>query len=312
LCEYDFAKIVSPIAPPLEQRSRGGANHASAPAGILFGTALGVILVSGLHDLFGTLAEGKTLNREEHESPVTEGDVEMTGRRSSGSAALVCSALLLSGCVPALPQGEARQANTTVPDDYRSAGGESSTGAVAWREFFADPHLVALVDEALEHNQELNIAVQENFIASYEIMARRGEILPQLNVGAGAGLERVSESSSQGVSDEVNNVAPNLQSYGFGLYATWEVDIWNRLRNLADAAANEYLASVQGRYFMTTVLVSEIASLYYELMALDRQLEVVSNTIVLQSDALAMVRLQWQAGRTTALAVRRFEAELLE
>ena len=59
-----------------------------------------------------------------------------------------------------------------------------------WREFFSDPHLVALVETALAHNQELNIMVQENLLASYEIMVRRGEYLPRLGVGASAGIER--------------------------------------------------------------------------------------------------------------------------
>lgn len=234
----------------------------------------------------------------------------MMGRSAVGSMLVVL--LLLEGCVPALPQGAAREANTAVPSSYGGAGDEPSSARVDWSEFFGDPYLVALIDTALQNNQELNIAVQENLIASYEVMGRRGEIFPSLGVGAGAGVERVSHASSQGASDEMAGLDENLQSYSFGLFVSWEIDIWNRLRNLADAAAYRYLASINGRHFMATRLVAEIASLYYELMALDRQLEVVDNSIALQEDALAAVRVQWQAARTTSVAVARFEAQLRE
>lgn len=233
----------------------------------------------------------------------------MSGRVGAFAAAL----LVLGGCVPELPQGAPREANTAVPDSFGNGSADQRSSAlVDWREFFGDENLIYLVDTALENNQELNIAIQENLIASYEVMARRGEIFPRLGVGGGAGLDRVGELTSQGQNDEQAGVAQNLQNYQVGLFVSWEIDIWNRLRNLADAAAYRYLASVQGRYFMTTRLVAEIASLYYELMALDRQLAVVDNSIALQQRAVSAARLQWQAARTTSLAVMRFEAELRE
>ncbi len=226
---------------------------------------------------------------------------------------LALLALALGGCVPALPQGAAREANTEVPDVFHGEAPDPSNAAeLDWRELLGDPNLIALVEEALAHNQELNIAVQEVFIARAEVMGRRGEIMPQLSVGAGAGLERVGEHTSQGRSDEMAGLDPNLPSYSFGLYASWEIDIWNRLRNLADAASYRYLATVEGRRLMTTMIVAEIARLYYELMALDRQLEVVRRSVALQESALDVVRLQWQAGHTTSLAVARFDAELAE
>lgn len=230
--------------------------------------------------------------------------------------ALLTLGVLLGGCVPAVPQGPMRAVNARIPDTYRGGGGEGrpedDAALLEWTEVFTDPHLVALIEEALENNQELDIAVQENFLASFEVMARRGEILPTVGVGVSGGVERVSEASSQGASDEQAGLDPNLQSYSVGLYASWEIDIWNRLRNLADAAAEGLLASIEGRRFMVTVLIAEIASLYYELMALDQQREVVERNIALQSDGLRVVRLQFEAAQATSLAVARFEAELFQ
>lgn len=228
--------------------------------------------------------------------------------RRRALAALV--AVALGGCVPTLPQGPARAPNTRVPASFGDAAEADNSARADWREFFADPHLVALIDAALANNQELHIAAQEMVVANAEVMSRRGEYLPILGLGAGAGIDRVGRYTSQGQSDEHNGVEPDLQGYSFGLYASWEIDVWSRLRHATRAAQFRFLASQEGRNFMVTRLVAEIARRYYELVALDRQLEIVRNNVQLQQGALEMVRLQQQAARVTMLAVRRFEAQL--
>lgn len=223
-------------------------------------------------------------------------------------AALAAS--LVTGCIPKPPMGPAREPVLTLPDAYQQATDSSNSGLVEWREFFTDPHLVALIETAMQQNQELNIAIQETIVANAEIMARRGEYLPTAGFGIGAGVERVGEFTSQGRSDEMAEIGPTLGDFEFGLYASWEIDVWGRLRNLASAATYRYLASVEGRNFMVTRLVAEIASGYYELLALDEELRVVTDNIELQDDALQMVQRLFQAGATTSLALTRFEAEL--
>ena len=235
----------------------------------------------------------------------------MTSARWRRWVFALLGAVIFASCVPTLPQGPARAPDTRVPESFGGAAEADNSARVDWREFFADPNLVTLIDTALANNQELNISVQEMLVASNEVMARRGEYLPSLGFAASAGLDRVGRFTSQGQSDERNGVDANLQGFSFGLYASWEVDIWSRLRNAAGAATYRYLASQEGRSFMVTRLVAEIASRYYELMALDRQLEIARNNVQLQERAIEMVRLQQQAARVTMLAVRRFEAQLL-
>jgi NodT family efflux transporter outer membrane factor (OMF) lipoprotein len=96
-----------------------------------------------------------------------------------------------------------------------------------------------------------------------------------------------------------------------GVFATWEVDIWHKLRNAKKAAVNRYLSTVEGKNFMVTNLIAEIANSYYELLALDNQLEIVKQNIEIQGNALEIVKLQKEANRVTELAVRRFEAQVL-
>src|SRR5262249_55228706 len=124
--------------------------------------------------------------------------------------------------------------------------------------------------------------------------------------------------TSQGSNDDNTDIVPgrrvpdNLPNYFVGFRASWEVDIWKKLRNATKAAAYRYLSSIEGRNFMVTALIAEIARLYYELMALDNQLAVLRQNIGLQQSALEIVRLEKQAARVTELAVTRFEAEVLK
>lgn len=233
--------------------------------------------------------------------------------------ALGCVLALSSGCVPTLKQNPPREPKKTVPGQY--VGSQATANALSqaassaqktWNEFFADPDLKALLDVALKNNQELNIRLQEIVIAKSEILARQGEYLPTVNAEAGAGVEKVGEYTRFGRTDERNGVPKHLQDYRLGFTASWEVDIWKKLRNAAKAANLRYLASMEGRNFLVTQLVAEVATSYYELMALDNQLEVLNRNIAIQQDALEIVKLEKQAARATQLAVQRFEAEVLK
>ena len=96
-----------------------------------------------------------------------------------------------------------------------------------------------------------------------------------------------------------------------GAYANWEVDVWKKLRNSKKAAISRYLSTIEGKNFVVTNLISEIADNYYELLSLDSQLEIIKQNIKLQSNALEIVKIQKEAARTTELAVQKFQAEVL-
>ena len=211
-----------------------------------------------------------------------------------------------------------RKENKTVPESYNHIKDSISTATTKWNDFFKEPQLRILIDSALKKNQELNITLQEINIARNEIRARKGAYLPVLGIGAGAGVEKVGRYTSQGASDANNNIMPGkpfpdpLQNYIVGLSTSWEVDIWKKLRNSKKAAVSKYLSTIEGKNFMVTNLVSEIANAYYELVALDNQLETLKSNIEIQQNALEIVKLEKAAAKVTELAVRKFEAEVLK
>lgn len=221
--------------------------------------------------------------------------------------------LLSAGCAAALRQPPVREPQPAAPATFNTALAQSGgAGQQTWTQFFHDPTLDALIDEALHGNQELNIRLQEMLIAQSEVRARQGEYQPRVAGVAGIGVDKVGRETSQGASDEAHDLPDPLAQFHLGFAASWEVDAWQRLRNAARAAGFRYLASVEGRNFLVTEVVAEIASSYYELMALDNQLDVLHRNIAIQQNALEVVRLQKEAARATELAVQRFEAEVLK
>lgn len=208
--------------------------------------------------------------------------------------------------------------NKATPSAYKSSSDTTNLAHIKWREFFTDSNLTSLIDLALTNNQELNIVLQEINIAKNEIRGRKGAYLPSVEGGVEAGFEKVGKYTSQGASDDHNDITEGkkvpvvLPNYLVGVNMAWEVDIWKKLRNSKSAAVSRYLGTVEGKNFTVTSLIAEIANSYYELMALDNQLENLKINIALYQNSLQIVKLEKESARVTELAVRRFEAEVLK
>ncbi|OXB02226.1 RND transporter [Flavobacterium oncorhynchi] len=235
-----------------------------------------------------------------------------------GIALSIC--LTVAGCKAPAPEA-AITTSTPVPELFGTTAStqdaNNNTAALAWKDYFKDQNLVDLIDVALKNNQELNITLQEIEIAKNDIRVKKGLLLPTVGVRAGAGVEKVGRYTSQGAGDASTEIKPGkempdpLGDFTISAYANWEVDIWKKLRNSKKAALNRYLATVEGKNFVITNLIAEVADSYYELMALDNQLDIVKQTIKLQTNALEIVKIQKQAARATELGVKKFEAEVL-
>ena len=227
----------------------------------------------------------------------------------------------MTACLPSLTR---KEANKKVPESYVNSAQDSistiqdttNTGRLNWKTFFTDPYLVSLIDTALKNNQALNIILQDINIAKNEVRSRKGNYLPFLGISGGAGLDRQGRYTRLGALDANNNIVPGqanpstLPDYMLTANVSWQVDIWKQLRNSKKAAVFNYLSTIEGKNFMVTQLVSEIAFAYYELMALDNQLDIIKANIEIQKNALNIVTLQKTAGQVTELAVLRFQAEV--
>ena len=216
-----------------------------------------------------------------------------------------------------IPQLTLRKENNKLPSYYLSANDTNNIANLSWKKYFHDANLVTLIDTALKNNQELNIIIQEIAISKNEIKMRKGEYLPFVGLFGAAGVDKESSYTwPKALEDNIDvkenkKVIESNNDFIFGAKASWEIDVWKKLRNAKKSAVSRYLASIECKNFMITHLVAEIASSYYELIALDNMLELVEKNITIQSNALKVVKEQKNAAKVTQLAVNRFEAQLL-
>lgn len=229
--------------------------------------------------------------------------------------ALAFVGLALQAC--GIPEMTTKNADVHLPDRFKpNLVKKVNSGTVKWKDFFEDRNLSSLIDIAVVNNKEVNMMLQRISTAENEIQARRGAYLPFINLGAGADGEKVGKYTRSGAVDENLNLANGrpfptfLGNFQFGLFSTWEIDIWEKLRNAKQVAVLEYMASQEGKNFLVTNLVGEVAHAYYELAALDNQLENLEQNIALQQKGLEVVKQLQIYARTNMLAVKRYQAEV--
>ncbi len=187
--------------------------------------------------------------------------------------------------------------------------------------FFNDPKLNEIINVAMENNYDVLIAIQRLNMAQSQIIGFRGNLFPKLDLQVASSLRRFGDYTMDGVGNYDTQFSPNinqdqiipehLPDYYAGAWMTWEADIWGKLRNRKKAAVERYLASVEGRKWIMTMLIEDIALTYYDLVSKDMELEVLRQTIDIQTTELDVVKQQKDAGRTDEMVVKQFEAQLL-
>ena len=193
----------------------------------------------------------------------------------------------------------------------------TSIASINWRQYFADAHLLKLIDTALSDNFDLQTALQRIEISRSSVKLANGALLPQVSFNVGGGVRKFGLYTMDGAGNATTEITPgqtvpvNLPDMYIGLQSSWEIDIWGKLRNQRKSAVSTYLASVEGTNFVISNLVADAAIYYNELVALDNALDIIRQTIRKQQDALAVVKVQKEAGRSNELAVLEFKAQLL-
>jgi len=205
-----------------------------------------------------------------------------------------------------------------IPTDFTASANKDTASIVniKWNQFFTDKNLVSLIDTALKNNLDVLTTLQEIEIAKNKVKFANGKFLPSITAGTSLSVEKVGRFTSQGAGDASTDITPGsgvpdlLPNLSFGFQASWEADIWGKLKSTQKATALRYLSSEEGKKLVITNLIAELANDYYELAAQKNQLEVVRQSIALQQKELEIVKVQQETGVVTSLAVKQFEAQL--
>lgn len=236
-------------------------------------------------------------------------------KKTRFSIFFLATALGFFACkVPQLPTA---QTPRPMPQTFAAAADTSKAADIVWREFFGDPHLNALVEEALQNNPDMQMATARIQMANAEVVAARGALRPFAAGGVAPSLRKFGFYTMDGAGNATTDIEPgklvptHLPDVFVGLQSSWEIDAFKKLRNQKKAAVLRFLASREGQNLVQTNLVAEVARAYFDLLALDNQVKVLQEAIVLQQQALDIVRVQKEAGTANELAVKQFEAQVL-
>ncbi|MES2003805.1 MAG: efflux transporter outer membrane subunit [Bacteroidota bacterium] len=223
---------------------------------------------------------------------------------------------LLAGCgVPAQLAQQERDA-ITLPASYQSSSDSAAAILPQWNQFFTDTNLTRLIKAGLTHNQDLQASLQRIRSAQAEILQQKGLLSPSVSAGITGSLRKFGLYTMDGAGNIVTDMQPgklipiHLPDYFAGIQASWELDIWQKLKNKKQAAMARYLAGIEGRNLLVTQLVSSIATAYYELLATDEMLKIIDETIQVREKALELVKVQKESAMSNELAVKQFEAQL--
>ncbi|SMG32692.1 efflux transporter outer membrane subunit [Arenibacter troitsensis] len=173
-----------------------------------------------------------------------------------------------------------------------------SMADVSWKDLFTDQYLEQYIEEGLQNNMDIRMAIQQMIAA--EAYAKQGKAgyMPTLSVGPNYTHQEYSENSQFG-----SIFSGGLDTYDITANLSWEADIWGKIRSNKRATQADYLQSVAGHQAVKTQLISSIANTYYNLLALDAQLEVTKQTIATRESSVETIQALKDAGQVTQVAV---------
>jgi NodT family efflux transporter outer membrane factor (OMF) lipoprotein len=185
----------------------------------------------------------------------------------------------------------------------------ASIADIEWKKFFTNADLQNLIDKGLKYNHDLQKALKRIDMAQARVKQAKVLQLPELDFQTTAQINRPSDNSLNGVSLKNFIGKSYVEYYSAGINLSWEADIWGKLRNQKEATLAEYLQTYEGAKAVQTQLVADIAQGFFNLLMLDKQLEVSRRNLALNDSFLIATQLLKNAGIVNLLAVQRAESQ---
>jgi multidrug efflux system outer membrane protein len=212
--------------------------------------------------------------------------------------AAAAGSLMLSACMVG---PDYQRPDVDVPEAWQfEPGTVESTADTEWWKQFGDPVLDQLIAEALQNNKDVRIAAANVERAAGVLTQTRSPLFPQVNYGANAGRYRFSESGTTDLAVGMSNPT----AYGSVLAgASWEIDLWGRVRRLTEAAQANILATEEARRGVVLTLVGQVATSYVQLRGYDEQLAIAQRTLDTYGASLRITRDKFEFGQVSQMNV---------
>lgn len=215
--------------------------------------------------------------------------------------------VFVAGCATPGPRGSVADADPMIPTEWplpasTGVAGEGATTAlpdIGWRDFFADPRLQEVVGLALDNNRDLRVAILNVDRARAQHRIQRADRFP--SVGINAQMERVG----------ADNPALESETYSVGLGVTaFELDLFGRVRNLSQAALQQYLATEESQRGAQLALVAEVANLWLTLAADREQLRIAQATLATYEESLELNQARRELGAISQLVLEQTRTQV--
>ncbi|WP_276380271.1 TolC family protein [Flavobacterium sp. H4147] len=243
--------------------------------------------------------------------------------RTTKSAIIITGILLLTAC--SAPKITEKLDSVKLPENFDAQRKNSADSLKPFiplktETFFKDPKLETLLKKAIAKNPDYLIMQERILIANSHLKVAKLALLPSLDLAADISGTHYGKYTMDGVGNFDTNFSQNINekqrinedvtpNLFLGGKVSWEADIWGKLSNRKKAAQQRYFASQAGMRLLQTRLLSDVADLYFKLIALDKQAAIYDNNLKTQEKALDIVSAQRSVGKATELAVQQFNAQ---
>ena len=188
-----------------------------------------------------------------------------------------------------------------LPDSLAQHQDSLSFGDKEWWQIYTDSTLRSLIDRALEHNKDMLIAAARVKEMAAQKRISTANLLPDIRGTVTA--ERENENHG-------GDAFKRSDTFEAQLLFSWELDLWGNLRWARSASIAEYLQSVEAQRALRMTIIAEVAQAYYELVALDTELDIVRQTLKAREEGMRLARIRFEGGLTSETSYRQSQVEL--
>ena len=215
---------------------------------------------------------------------------------------LYIAILLFAGILTSCKVGKSYvRPDLHLPDSLAQHQDTVSFGDQDWEEIYTDSTLRSLIDRALDHNKDMLIAA-----------ARIKEMAAQKRISTAALLPDIKGkvTAERELENHGGDAFKKSDTFEAQFLVSWELDLWGNLRWARSASIAEYLQSVEAQRALQMTIVAEVAQAYYELVALDTELDIVKQTLKAREEGVRLARIRFEGGLTSETSYRQAQVEL--
>ena len=274
----------------------------ASAGGMILGTIGGLLIIPGLYVIFASLSQKKVKVSTSAKSVIV----------------LLIFAFSFSSCQQAVINRNQKVNNELAEARAKEIKNTNLVKNSVWDK---DTLLIKIIDQVIDNNLDLKVSGQSIAINRLQFMQDRGLMRPNASMLIQPSLRKFGKYTMDGVGNFDTQFSPNisrdqiipqnLPDLFMGFQSSWEIDLWGKLAKRKKASAYRFLASEMAQKWFETSLIAEVASAYGQLIAYDKELEILRNNINIQKDALELVKIQKEAGIVNESVVQQFEAQWL-